>query len=100
MFSKDLASAASAQVALRALAILEPDLVMPQIIERAVDGLEVVNETHRTTAVLSTLAVVALPLVNENIWSRGQSHLFTLLELALPGIDMVSLIFFLSPGQF
>jgi proteasome activator subunit 4 len=89
MFSKDLVSASLAQVALRGLAMLEPSLIMPQVVERAAEGLEVINETHRTTAVLSTLAVVALPLVNEKLWFGGQNHLLTLLDLALPGIDMV-----------
>jgi proteasome activator subunit 4 len=90
MFSKDPMSASFTQISLRALAILEPGLVMPQIVERAAEGLEVINETHRTTAVLSTLAVVALPLVNENIWFGGQTHLLNLLDLSLPGIDMAS----------
>lgn len=89
MFSKDLVSASLAQVTLRGLAVLESALIMPQVVERAADGLEIINETHRTTAVLSTLAVVALPLVNERIWFGGQNHLLPLLELALPGIDMV-----------
>jgi proteasome activator subunit 4 len=90
MFSKDLVSASLAQVALRGLAVLEPELIMPQVVERAAEGLEIVNETHRTTAVLSTLSAVALPLVNEGIWFGGQNHLMVLLDLALPGIDMVS----------
>lgn len=75
--------------ALKSIALLEPSLVMPDIIERAYGGLEVVNETHRTTAVLSTLAGVAVPLISENIWLGGQKHVLPLLELSLPGIDLV-----------
>lgn len=97
MFSKDLISASFAQVTIRALAMLEPKLIMPQVVERAIGGLEIVNETHRTTAVLSTLAIVALPLVSERIWFGGQNHLMTLLELALPGIDMASCLFSTLP---
>jgi proteasome activator subunit 4 len=89
MFSKDIVAASFAQVSLKTLAVLEPNLVMPQIMERISGGLEVVNETHRTTTSLSTLAMLALPLVNESIWLGGQKHLLTLLELSLPGIDMV-----------
>ena len=77
------------QGALRTMAILEPSLVMPAILERAYSGLESVNETHRTTAVLSTLSGVALPLVSEKMWLGGQKHLLPLLELCLPGIDLV-----------
>lgn len=78
-----------AQGALKSIAFLEPNLVMPDIIERAYGGLEVVNETHRTTAVLSTLSGVALQLVSERIWLGGQKHILPLLELSLPGIDLV-----------
>ena len=94
MFSKDPISTAFAQGALKYIALLEPNLVMPDILERAYGGLEVVNETHRTTAVLSVLSGVALPLVSERIWLGGQKHVLPLLELSLPGIDLVR--FFLS----
>jgi proteasome activator subunit 4 len=91
MFAKDPISMALAQGVLRLIALLEPSLVMPDIIERAYGGLEVVNETHRTTAVLSTLSGVAIPLVSEKIWLGGQKHVLALLELSLPGIDLVHL---------
>ena len=90
LFSKDVASMAIAQGALRNLAVLDPSLIMPHLLERAYGGLEVVNETHRTTAVLSMLSGVALPLVSEKIWNGGQKHLVPLLELSLPGIDLAS----------
>ena len=92
MFSKDMLSSSFAQMALKTLAVLESELIMPQVVERAFGGLEVVNETHRTTAVLSTLAMVSFPLVHEDVWLGGQKHLLPLLELSLPGIDMVSLL--------
>jgi proteasome activator subunit 4 len=90
MFSKDPVSTGLAQGALRSLAFLEPALVMPELLERAYSGLEVVNETHRTTAVLSMLASVSLPLSSESIWLGGQKHILPLLEMCIPGIDLVS----------
>lgn len=90
MFSKDPISMGLAQGALRSLAVLEPTLVMPELLERAYSGLEVVNETHRTTAVLSMLAGVSLPLSSEKIWLGGQKHILPLLEMCIPGIDLVS----------
>ena len=78
-----------AQGALRSMAFLEPGLIMPQVLERAYSGLEVVNETHRTTAVLSLLSGVAFPIVSEKVWVGGQKHLLPLLELCIPGIDLV-----------
>ncbi|KAH8120588.1 hypothetical protein DFH11DRAFT_1838384 [Phellopilus nigrolimitatus] len=88
LFAKDQVAMGLAQGALRSMALLEPGLVMPQLLERAYGGLEVVNETHRTTAVLSMLSGVALPLVSEKIWRGGQKHLVPLLELCIPGIDL------------
>jgi len=90
MFAKDPVSMSFAQGALRSLAMLEPQLVMPELLERAYGGLEVVNETHRTTAVLSTLSGIARPLVTESIFLGGQKHIVPLLELCIPGIDVVS----------
>jgi len=90
MFSKDPVCMSYAQGALRTLSILEPNLIMPELLERAYGGLEVVNETHRTTAVLSMLSGIARPLVNEHIWLGGQKHVVPLLELCIPGIDLVS----------
>ncbi|KAK7678491.1 hypothetical protein QCA50_018552 [Cerrena zonata] len=53
MFAKDPLSSSYAQGALQLLAMLEPNLVMPELLERAYSGLEVINESHRTTAVMS-----------------------------------------------
>lgn len=82
-----------AQGALRSLAMLEPQIIMPELLERAYGGLEVVNETHRTTAVLSTLSGIVRPLVTESIWLGGQKHVVPLLELCIPGIDVVWFLF-------
>ncbi|KAF9243864.1 hypothetical protein BU15DRAFT_71975 [Melanogaster broomeanus] len=88
MFSKDALSLGMTQGALRVLAQLEPTMVMPELLERAYGGLEVVNETHRTTAVLKMLSGISLPLVSEKQWRAGQKHLLPLLELCIPGIDL------------
>jgi len=89
MFSKDSLSMSYAQAALRTMALLEPTLIMPELLERVYGGLESVNETHRTTAVLSMLSGISRPLVSETIWFGGQKHLVPLLELCIPGIDLV-----------
>lgn len=89
MFAKDPISMSYAQGALRCMAVVEPELVLPELLERAYGGLEVVNETHRTTAVMSMLSGIARPLVTENIWLGGQKHILPLLELCIPGIDLV-----------
>ncbi|KAF8328806.1 uncharacterized protein EI90DRAFT_3063646 [Cantharellus anzutake] len=88
MFAKDPVSIALSHASLKTLAVLEPDIILPSIIERAYSGLESVNETHRATAVLSCLSAVASTLVNENLFLGGQRHLIPLLEQALPGLDI------------
>ena len=77
-----------AQSSLRALAILEPKLVMPDLLERAYGGLESVNETHRTTAVLCQMTAIAPLLTTESLYIGGQRHILPLLELCLPAIDL------------
>lgn len=89
MFSKDHVAMTFAQGALRTMTLLEPNLLMPELLERAYGGLEIVNETHRTTAVLNMLSGIARPLVNEKLWLGGQKHVLPLLELCVPGIDLV-----------
>lgn len=89
MFSKDPISAAYAQSGLRSMALLEPHFVMPELLERAYDGLEAVIETHRTTAVLGMLTGMVRPLVCENVWLGGQKHVVPLLMGTLAGIDLV-----------
>jgi proteasome activator subunit 4 len=89
MFSKDPMCMSFAQGSLRSMALLEPELIMPELLERAYGGLEIVNETHRTTAVLSMLSGISRPLVCEKVWLGGQKHLVPLLELCIPGIDLV-----------
>ncbi|KAI0757312.1 ARM repeat-containing protein [Daedaleopsis nitida] len=88
MFSKDPFTISYSQAAMRSMALLEPNLVMPEILDRAYSGLEVVNETHRTTAVMTMLSAVALPLVSERLYLGGQKHVVPLLELCIPGIDL------------
>ncbi len=89
MFAKDPLSLGLAQGCLRQLVFLEPNLVMPELLERAYNGLEVVNETHRTTAVLRMLSSVTDPLTTESLWLGGHKHIIPLLELCIPGIDLV-----------
>ncbi|ESK98497.1 membrane protein [Moniliophthora roreri MCA 2997] len=88
MFSKDPASMGYAQASLRMMALFEPKMIMPELLERAYDGLEVVNETHRTTAVLGMLSGIVRPLTTEALWLSGQKHVLPLLELCIPGIDV------------
>lgn len=87
MFGKDLLSLISCQSALKRLALLEPDLILPAVLERAYPGLEELETTHRTTAIISTLRTLAPALVSREIFAPGGKHLVPLLQLCLPAID-------------
>ena len=49
---------------------------------------------------LASLAEVAVPLVSEDAWFGGQKHVMPLLELCLPGIDLVRSLSFRLPRVF
>ena len=48
MFSKDPVSIALAHASLKTLVALQPDIIMPSIIDRAYSGLESINEVFTT----------------------------------------------------
>ncbi|CAO1628827.1 unnamed protein product [Parajaminaea phylloscopi] len=87
MFSKDVLSLMSCQAALKRLVLLEPELIIPPILERAYPGLEELETTHRTTAIITTLRTLAPVLVTRDAFSPGGKHLLPLLQLCLPAID-------------
>ncbi|KAJ1310179.1 hypothetical protein OPQ81_006923 [Rhizoctonia solani] len=88
IFSKDQIASSFAQGSLKSMIMLEPQLLMPDILERAYSGLESINETHRTTVVMNSLTGIALPLASSQHWLGGQKHVVPLLELSIPGIDL------------
>lgn len=88
MFNKDMDSAQPAISTLRRLAILEPDLIMPAIMERAVPSLQGLEETQRTASVTFAIAAVAGPLSGRAIWRYGGMYIADILTLLLPGIDL------------
>ncbi|KAG9009627.1 hypothetical protein FRB90_008255, partial [Tulasnella sp. 427] len=100
MFAKDPIATSYAQAALKHLSISEPELIMPQLLERAFSGLETVNETHRTTAAIGALAAVPSALTVRSVWLKGQKHLVSLLEMCLPGIDINDSVKTISTSLF
>ncbi|TIA90807.1 hypothetical protein E3P99_01381 [Wallemia hederae] len=88
MFSKDPISITNTQSCLRNLALLEPNLIYPALMERAYPSLESLTETHRTTAVITALSTLAPHLISRSKYYAGAKDLLPLLEFSLPGIDM------------
>ncbi|KAI0757264.1 hypothetical protein C8Q80DRAFT_1132754 [Daedaleopsis nitida] len=88
MFSQDSTTVSNVQSCMKSMSIVEPDLILHPILERAVPALEALVETHRTTAVIKALGAVAPAMVCRDVYYHGAKHLFPILELLLPGIDL------------
>ncbi|RPD81724.1 hypothetical protein L226DRAFT_527984 [Lentinus tigrinus ALCF2SS1-7] len=88
MFSQDSSTVSNIQSCMKSMSIMEPDLILHPVLERAVPALEALVETHRTTAVIKALGAVAPAMVCRDIYYHGAKHLFPILELLLPGIDL------------
>ncbi|KAI0702460.1 hypothetical protein BC835DRAFT_1411015 [Cytidiella melzeri] len=88
MFSQDSSTVSNIQSALKSMSILEPDLILHPILERAVPALEALIETQRTIAVIKALGAIAPALVCRDVYYPGAKHLLPILELLLPGIDL------------
>ncbi|EEB06980.2 hypothetical protein SJAG_05252 [Schizosaccharomyces japonicus yFS275] len=73
-----------AQGALRALSILEPDVIVPCMLKRIYPALQSSLETHQTLISLESLITLA-PIIAES--KRYRPHIISLMELQLPGID-------------
>ncbi|WVQ63803.1 uncharacterized protein L199_001958 [Kwoniella botswanensis] len=88
MFNKDMNSVTPAISALKKLSLLEPDLIMPAMMERAVPSLQGLEETQRTPAVTYALAALSQPLTARQIWRFGGMYVADIFALLLPGIDL------------
>jgi proteasome activator subunit 4 len=71
---------------------MEPDLILPSILERAVSALETLTETQRTLAIINGLGAVSMGMTSRDMYYPGAKHIMPILELLIPGIDLVSLI--------
>ncbi|KAI5124439.1 hypothetical protein M0805_008323 [Coniferiporia weirii] len=88
MFSRDSTTVSNIQSCMKSMTVMEPDLILHPILERAIPSLEALVETQRTTAVIKALGAVALALVSRDIYYPGARHLVQILELLIPGIDL------------
>src|SRR5258708_14470490 len=109
MFSQDTDTATNIQGCLKSMCTMEPDLILQPIFERGVPSLEALEEvcttlflmhfftnqlrfqTQRTIAVIQALGAVAPAIVCRDVYYAGAKHLVPLLQLLIPGIDLVSL---------
>ncbi|KAJ7456675.1 hypothetical protein FB451DRAFT_613190 [Mycena latifolia] len=88
MFSEDSTTVSNIQSTLKSISLMEPDLVLHPILERAVPALETLIETQRTIAVIKALGAVAPAIVSRKVYYPGAKHLVPILQLLIPGIDL------------
>ena len=88
LFSKDNRSVMTVCASLNHIAWLEPDLILPGVLEKVYPSLEMHSEAHRLISCLSALGAVSLPLIHRKNYPAGATHLVPLLELTLPALDM------------
>jgi proteasome activator subunit 4 len=82
------AGISSAALALRDLAILRPEKVIPPLLERVYGSYETLTEPHRLLASINCMASVVPALVRPcKYFNEGPSHVVPLLLNSLPGID-------------
>lgn len=76
-----------AALAVKNLAILRPEVILPTLMEKTYTALETLTEPHQVVSTLSCVTVVSRTLLSGRRYPEGPGHLFMLLRLALPGID-------------
>lgn len=107
MFSQDSTTVSNIQSCLKSMSVMEPDLILHPILERAIPSLEalvevrstqhywkliiikLVKQTQRTIAVIKALGAVAPSIVSRDVYYPGAKYLVTILQLLIPGIDLV-----------
>lgn len=88
MFSEDSTTSNNISSCLKWMSLMEPDLILYPILERAVPSLEALVETQRTIAVIKALGAIAPALVCRDVYYPGAKHLVPILQLLIPGIDL------------
>ncbi|XP_033120997.1 proteasome activator complex subunit 4-like [Anneissia japonica] len=77
-----------AAAGLQSLALVRPELVIPQLLEKTYAALETLTEPHQLTATLSCVVSVARSMLKaRKRYPEGASHVIPILTAVLPGID-------------
>ncbi|KAK0473258.1 hypothetical protein IW261DRAFT_1553160 [Armillaria novae-zelandiae] len=88
MFSQDNNTVSNIQSCLKSMSVMEPDLILHPVLQRAVPSLEALVETQRTIAVIKALGAVAPAIVSREVYYPGGKYLVPILQLLIPGIDL------------
>lgn len=86
MFSKF--GSHDASVALKHLASMRPEIIVPPLLEKMYPAMETLTEPHRLIACMTCIVGVCRPMLRAKKWyPEGPLHILPLLNLSLPGID-------------
>ncbi|KAF8998336.1 hypothetical protein BDZ89DRAFT_1105652 [Hymenopellis radicata] len=88
MFSQDSTTVSNIQSCLKSMSVMEPDLILHPVLERAVPSLEALVETQRTIAVIKALGAVAPAIVSRQVYYPGAKHLVPILQLLI--LELIS----------
>ncbi|PVF98837.1 hypothetical protein CPB86DRAFT_757643 [Serendipita vermifera] len=88
IFSSDTTTTSNVQSAFKSMISMEPDLILPSILERAVPALETLTETQRTLAIIKGLGAVSMCMTSRSLYYPGAKHIAPILELLIPGVDL------------
>ncbi|KAF7306649.1 Membrane protein [Mycena indigotica] len=88
IFNEDSTVVSNIQSCLKSMSVMEPDLIVHPILERAVPALETLVETQRTIAVIKALGAIAPAIVSRKVYYPGAKHLVPILQMLENGIDI------------
>ncbi|KAK7466612.1 hypothetical protein BaRGS_00037269 [Batillaria attramentaria] len=84
MFGKGM----SQDAAIRNLALLRPEIIIPPLLEKMYPAMETLIEPHRLISCMFCIVSAARPMLSSHkYFPEGRNHMIPLLHLALPGID-------------
>lgn len=84
MFGKGL----SQDAAIRSLAALRAEIIVPPLLEKMYPAMETLIEPHRLISCMFCIVGAARPMLSSRkYYPDGSNHVLPLLQLALPGID-------------
>ncbi|XP_019858537.1 PREDICTED: proteasome activator complex subunit 4 [Amphimedon queenslandica] len=76
-----------AALAIKNLASLRPEVILPTLMSKTYIALETLTEPHQVVSTLSCVTVVSRAILSGRRFPEGPTHLFLLLISAIPGID-------------
>ena len=88
MFSKDAQARSYSQLAISYLMKHDPQLLFSKLLEEIDPSLTTLTETHRTSAAISLLGEIVVPMIHRIDYPEGARHLVNVMYNILPGLDV------------